>query len=109
MSYSRKNPNMGGRGHTFSRGYCRKSIWKFQGSIENEVEFSRVLKEKLMWNFHESWFLTLEFQRVVTQFCRISMGESLFSGISKGKVTNLKILEVGFPEKYTLNPTCFRE
>ena len=48
-----------------------------------------------MWNFHGSWFLTLEFSRGtgVTQLCRISMGEIklIFTGISKGKVTNLKI------------------
>ena len=48
-----------------------------------------------MRNFHGSWFLTLEFSRGtgVTQLCRISMGEIklIFTGISKGKVTNLKI------------------
>ena len=62
-------------------------------------------KEKIKWNFHGSWFLTLEVLWCVTQFCRISNGEKLFSGISKGKVKNLKIPEFGFSENFILNPT----
>ena len=48
-----------------------------------------------MQNFHGSWFLTLEFSRGtgVTQLSRIFIGEIklIFTGISKRKVTNLKI------------------
>ena len=54
-------------------------------------------QKKLMWNFHEFWFLTMEFP----QFCRISgiLQNLVFPGISKGKVTDLKMLGF-FLEKY---------
>ena len=59
---------------------------KFQGSIKSEVDFStRLIKKKSCGiSVVGLGYLTLEFPR----------GESrkhVFSGISKGKVTNLKI------------------
>ena len=81
LGYSRKK-NRGDR-----RGWGHgvlKNMWKFQGSIKKEV------KEKLLWNFHGFWFLIMEFLRGVIQFCSIYFQgwKLVFSGNSKGKVTN---------------------
>ena len=70
--------------------------WNFQGWP----------KEKIV-EFPGSWFLALEFQRDITQFCRISRGGALLSGISRDKVKKWKI-PVGFSKKHALNPpVCF--
>ena len=80
LGYSRKNADKGVELRTLSvRGYWKKSMRKFQGSVKIEMEFQSVFT-KNSWNFHGSWFLTLEFPRGVTQYCRIS----------KDKVTNVK-------------------
>ena len=61
-------------------------------SIKKEVEFyfKRGDQEKIMWNFYGSWLLALEIPMGETQFCGISEKKRQF-GISKGKVTDLKI------------------
>ena len=71
-------------------GILKKQHVEIRVQLKKKVEFPWVLvKEKHLQNFHGSWFLTLEFPKGVTQFFRISRGESF--GISRGKVTNLKI------------------
>ena len=57
-----------------------------------------------MWNLHGFWFLTFEIQRGVTNLCRISRVKPFFSGIFKGKVTNLKIQGRGDPPLTPLPP-----
>ena len=52
MGHSRNNPSMvGGGSRTWNlrnfQKYWRKSMWKFQGTIQKEVEFPRVMKKKL--------------------------------------------------------------
>ena len=67
--------------------YCRKSMWKFQGSIIKEVEFTGAFMKNSRGISMDNMemvsmglgFLVLEFPSDVTQFCRISRGESLFS------------------------------
>ena len=94
LGYSRKNPNSGVELRAWNfRGYWKKRMWKFQGSVKIEMGFQSVFTKNLR-NFHGSWFLTLEFPRGLTQFCRIS----------RDKVTNLKILGFFFSEKYILIP-----
>ena len=77
------------------QGYRIKSRWNFQGIWrKNYLEYSWVL----------SWFLTLELLRGAIQvFIKNFQGWMLvFSGISRGKVINLKIPKVFF-QKYILN------
>ena len=73
------------------QGYWSKSMWKFQGSVNKEVEFWGVLK-KNSWGIsmgHGFW--PYNFQGVSHNFLRIS----------KVKVANLKI-----PKKFIINPPC---
>ena len=81
--------------------YC---LWKFQGSMEKEVEFPGpgVVQRKNcgIYSYHGScWFLTLKFPRGVTQFCRIFRRKSLVFLFSKGEVTDLKIEKVFLPKE----------
>ena len=58
---------------------------------------------KIMWNFHRPCFFALEFPRDATVLWNSQGWSFVLSGISHGKVTNLKIPGV-FSKKYVLNP-----
>ena len=83
------------------QGYWQKSVRKFQWSVKIEVEFSRDIQKRIMWNFHGSWVLTWNFQEVSHNFADFKEWKLVFSGISKRKVTNLKIADVS-RKVYTL-------
>ena len=53
-----------------------------------------------MWNFRGSWFLTLKLPKGVN----VAKFLGVFSGFSKGKVTNLKILACFFRKVYPQLP-----
>ena len=62
----------------FSRGFTQRVSGKFIGQLKKKW-CSMGAQEKLMRNFHGSWLVAFEFPMVATQFCIISIGESLFS------------------------------
>ena len=92
MGNSRKKPNRGGLRKWKLQGYRRNSMWKFQGSIRKEVEYSGMFKKKSSWNLYGSCFLILGLQVVLYNFAEFpGLWKLNFSGIIKGKVTNLRI------------------
>ena len=58
-----------------------------------------------MWNFQGSLFLALEFPNDLTQFCGISRGWAVLSGISRGKVKKVRNSRGVFKKVY-LQPPC---
>ena len=95
----------------FIRLFCQKKskqgwlrIWNFQGYLKNRMQrFQESIKQK--WNF-QGWSRKnhVEFPFVLVSGFGISNGcKTVLSGISRGKVTNLKIPGV-FSKNYVLKP-----
>ena len=98
----------------FKKGYWRKKMWKFQGSMKKEVEFpGQGCSRKLMWHVEFpsgslGFDLGISKAGVSHKILLSFQGWKLvFSGISMGKVTNLKFPggSVGF--RKVQPPVCF--
>ena len=98
----KKSEQLGLRTWTF-QGHWKKCMWNFQGSTKKEVEFLRVMGKN---NVKLPWVLVFDFG--ISKGSHINLqnfqGWKLsFSGISRGKVINLKI-PGGFQKTISLNP-----
>ena len=92
-----------GWGHGFSRGIAERACGNSRGTLKKKWDFQGCSRKS-----HLEFPWVLVFDLGISKGCHTILqnfrGQKLvFSGISKGKVTNLKILE-GFSEKYVLNP-----
>ena len=104
MGFSRKKSKQGGWRHGIFQGFYTKSIWKVHWSIKKEVVFHGCSRKT-----------HAEFPWVLACGLRISNGchtilhnfhwwKPVFSGISKGQVTNLEVPGFFFQKSISLTP-----
>ena len=89
------------------RVYQRNSKWNLQGLIKKEVEFPGMIKKKLCGVFRGLGFLLQNFQEESNMW-NFQQGSFVlsWSGISKGKVTNLEILGIFSKKQVYPRPPC---
>ena len=100
-----KNANRrGGWKHGISMGVEKRACGNWRGQFKSKFNFQGCLRKT---HVESKWVLIFDFG--VSNGCHTILQnlqgwKIVFSGISKGKVTNLRANSRGIPEKYILKP-----
>ena len=102
MDYSRKNPNRGDWGHGIFRRTEDKACRNFRGKLTNKRNFQGFSRK----NYVElPWVLIFDLKGCNTTLLNFHRWKLVFSGISRGKMTNLKFPGRHFSENVSWDPS----